>query len=229
MALALRGNVDSRITVNYRVDVDELESVLPDALVAREVDDGVGVGGVCLGVVRGARPGGVPRLLGVNAESALHRVAVEWDGGKGCYVVRRDVDSTLGAIAGRALLPGALGRARTTVDVDGERFYARVDCDTEFVRLDAREADGLPGDSVFGSPGDVLEYYGETEVAYAGRPRTFERSICSIEGGEVAALDPDLARSSFFEGLGGEFDSAVVTRDARQEIRRGLGVVGGRR
>lgn len=218
------GDVEGRLLLNYRIELQELESVLPEPFHPVEVDDGVGLGGVCASALHGLRPDVAPRSLSVSSVKTNHRIAVMWKEGdeiqRGSYVTRRDVAGRLKALAGGAVFPGQVRPARITVDVDGDggRYYVRADCEDEFVRLKASERDVLGGDSVFSSSDEVLEFFDVEEVAYAGTPGSFETvESCSVDP-EFRPLEVEKARSSFFEKLGGEFDSAVAMVDAEQEI-----------
>src|SRR5205823_3139369 len=79
---ALRGVIDRRILVNYRVNPDVLQAVLPPPFHPKLVR-GVAVAGICLIRLRGIRPAFVPSWLGISSENAAHRMAVEWQDANG--------------------------------------------------------------------------------------------------------------------------------------------------
>jgi hypothetical protein len=99
----IRGVIDRRILVNYRVDAEVLASVLP-APFRPKVVRGVGMVGICLIRLKGVGPRFFPVGLGVSSENAAHRAAVEWDDEgavrEGVFVRRRDTDSWLNTWAG---------------------------------------------------------------------------------------------------------------------------------
>lgn len=218
------GDVVGRVLLNYRVEVEELESVLPEAFHPVEVDDGVGIGGVCASALQDLHPNVAPDALGLSTVNTSHRIAVVWKEGddvhRGSYVNRQDVGGRLKALAGSAVLPGVVRPARITVDVDADRgrYYVRADCRDEFVRLRAEESNTLDGESMFSRPGDVLEVYEDEEVAYAGSPGSFEAVESCCVDSELRPLKVEKARSSFFEKLGGEFDSALALVEGEHEI-----------
>ena len=74
----LRGIIERRVLVNYRVDADLLASRLPAPFRPKLVD-GMGMIGICLIRMSAVRPRFVPVWLGLRSENAAHRVAVEWD------------------------------------------------------------------------------------------------------------------------------------------------------
>src|SRR5690242_19368002 len=94
----IRGLIDRRILVNYRVEPDVLATLLPAPFRPQEIN-GWGIAGICLIRLRDVRPGGWPAWVGIRSENAAHRIAVEWDEAgavrRGVYVLRRDSDSLL--------------------------------------------------------------------------------------------------------------------------------------
>src|ERR1039458_8239952 len=94
----IEGVIDRRILINYSVDKDILDSVLP-APFKPKIIHGRGIAGICLIRLKDIRPKGFPEILGIGSENAAHRIAVEWtEGGiikQGVYIPRRDTDSLL--------------------------------------------------------------------------------------------------------------------------------------
>ncbi len=110
----IRGLIDRRILVNYRVDPSVLAALLP-APFRPKVTRGVGMVGICLIRLKQIRPSFIPSCLGISSENAAHRAAVEWDGNgglcEGVFVRRRDTNSWLNSLAGGRLFPGIHHRA----------------------------------------------------------------------------------------------------------------------
>ena len=104
----IRGVIDRRILVNYRVDPDVLARILPAPFRPKLVN-GMGMAGVCLIRLKHIRPRFLPAFLGISSENAAHRIAVEWDqdGEKkeGVFIPRRDTSSWLNTLAGGRLFP----------------------------------------------------------------------------------------------------------------------------
>ncbi|HXT52418.1 MAG TPA: DUF2071 domain-containing protein, partial [Thermoanaerobaculia bacterium] len=95
----IRGVIERRILVNFRVDPAALAAVLPEPLRPKLVG-GYGIGGICLIRLRDIRPRLVPKAFGIRSDNAAHRIAVEWPGGgEGVYVPRRDTNSRLNSLA----------------------------------------------------------------------------------------------------------------------------------
>jgi hypothetical protein len=121
----IRGVIDRRILVNFRVDSVVLAAQLPDLFRPQRVH-GCGIAGVCLIRLKHIRPTFLPRLVGIASENAAHRIAVEWntaDGVRaGVYVPRRDTSSRLNALAGGRLFPGVHNLARFDVNETEDQF-----------------------------------------------------------------------------------------------------------
>src|SRR5207237_1213317 len=89
----IRGVIDRRILVNYRIAPAALARVLPPPFRPKLIH-GTGMAGVCLIRLKHVRPRLLPPWLGIASENAAHRIAVEWDDGgerrEGVYIPRRD-------------------------------------------------------------------------------------------------------------------------------------------
>jgi hypothetical protein len=78
----VRGEIERRLLVNYRVDPEVLAQALPAPFRAQLVE-GSAVAGICLIRLGAMRVAGAPRWAGLRSENAAHRMAVEWDDPKG--------------------------------------------------------------------------------------------------------------------------------------------------
>jgi hypothetical protein len=202
----LRGTMDRRVLVNYRVDRDVLAAVLPPPFRPRTVG-GYGVAGICLIRIEGLRAGPLPRLPGLASENAAHRAAVEWDADdgvrQGVYVTRRDTSSMLNALAGGRVFPGAHHRARFQVEDDGARIDLQMHSldGAVGVRLRARAAPGLPSGSIFPSLAAASEFFEAGSLGYSAtrRPGTFDAMELRTQRWAVAPLAVDEAASSWFD------------------------------
>ncbi|MDZ7687624.1 MAG: DUF2071 domain-containing protein [Halobacteriales archaeon] len=224
MSPAVRGFVESRLLVNYRVDVETLESFLPEPFRAREVGEtGVGVGTVCFTSVEEARPRVLPESVGVSFRTVTHRVHVEIDDGRGVtfcvYVPRRDVSSRFCALAGSLLLPAEFEKAEfRTEEKDGARLIT-VNGDDVFAGVEAYETDrdDVREGSVFYSLESASRFLCEGGVEFTpsvGRKGGVE---FHADGYEIKPVEVADVRSSYFGRMGGEFDSAFVMEDIENE------------
>ena len=228
----MRGIIDRRILANYRVDPDSLRRVLPSPLRPSLVG-GFAVAGICLIRLKKVRPRGVPAFMGVSSENAAHRIAVEWDdedaGGvrQGVYIPRRDTSSRLNVLAGGRLFPGVHHHARFDVAERGDAFHVAMVSDDGQTRvsIDARRADDLPGDSIFGGTDEASEFFRKGSLGYSpsgerGRLDGLELHTLSWS---VEPLAVERIESSFFDDHGiwptgaVQFDCALLMRRIAHE------------
>ncbi|WP_226022172.1 DUF2071 domain-containing protein [Halomicrobium salinisoli] len=223
----LRGVVDRRILVNFRIDPAALADVLPEPFEPRTVD-GVAIGGICCIRLRDVRPRGLPAALGVGAESAAHRIGVEWDGDdgrqSGVYVPRRDTDSRLVAAVGDRRF-GRHGLASFAVREGDGRYELSMDGpDGVAVRFAGTETDGLPADSVFPDLAAAVEYHRCGSVGYSPSPDgdRFDGLEMAMDDWAVTPLAVESASASFFDELDPDavnLDNALLMRDVGNELR----------
>src|SRR5580658_8754891 len=148
---SVRGVIDRRILVNYRVDPDVLAGVLPAPFRPLQINGG-GIGGICLIRLKQIRPWFLPGILGFSSENAAHRIAVEWDHDgtrhEGVFVPRRDTSSRLNTLLGGRIFPGVHHRACFDVDEVADRFRVEVTSDDGevYVLVDGRRTPQLPAD-----------------------------------------------------------------------------------
>ena len=106
----IRGLIDRRVLVNFRVDPEVLARVCPSPF-RPQIINGFGIAGICLIRLKHIRPKLLPAFLGLSSENAAHRIAVEWDTDMGMqtgvYVPRRDTSSVLKYAGQRPHFPGS--------------------------------------------------------------------------------------------------------------------------
>src|ERR1700722_17105295 len=156
----MAGTIERRLLVNYRVDPEVVERLLP-APFRPSVVGGWAMAGICLIRLGHLRPVGLPKVLGMRTENAAHRIAVEWDGAegtcRGVFIPRRDTSSLLTTLAGGHVFPGLHQRARFCVNEAGGRFdvaFTSVDRSAHVVVV-ATSAHELPSGSIFASLADA--------------------------------------------------------------------------
>src|ERR1022692_3805928 len=152
----IRGLIDRRILVNYRVDPGVLARLLPAPFRPKMVN-GAGMAGVCLIRLKNIRPRFLPSFLGISSENAAHRIAVEWDqkGGtkEGVFIPRRDTSSWLNTFLGGRLFPGMHPHAAFQVQEKDDRYRVELNSNDRHTHLlvEGHVAEELPVGSVFGS------------------------------------------------------------------------------
>ena len=106
----ITGVIRRRVLLNYRVDPDVVNAILPGNF-RPQIVHGYAIAGICLIRPEEVRPKGMPAIVGVSSENSAHRIGVEWDeDGEtkyGVYVPRRDTNCKFNALVGGRLFPGA--------------------------------------------------------------------------------------------------------------------------
>lgn len=225
----VRGLIDRRILVNYRVDPAVMARRLPEPF-RPKLFRGHAIGGICLIRLKRIRPAGWPAAIGIGSENAAHRIAVEWDEGgavrEGVYIPRRDTDSLLNALAGGRVFPGEHHRARFRVAERDDRLFVTMrsrDGGTE-VEVEARAASGMNG-SIFVSVDEASAFFEAGSLGYSAtaEPGRFDGLQLACRSWRVRPLDVSLVRSSFFDDSArfargvATFDSALLMRGIEHE------------
>ena len=225
----LRGMIDRRILVNYRVDADVLARVLPPAFRPQLVA-GKGMAGICLIRLKGIGPRWLPKFAGIGSENAAHRIAVEWDDHgttcSGVYIPRRDSSSILNRLAGGRLFPGVHHHSRFSVaETDTDYRVEMAHADGTRVAVEGHVASHLPGDSLFGSLADASEFFARGALGYSATRRAgvYDGLELRTEQWKVAPLEIRRAESSFFDDPAlfpagtVQFDCALLMRHIAHE------------
>jgi len=225
MPPAIRGVVDRRILINYRVPTDSLQTVLPEPFRPRETEDGMGLGSVCIMRLKNERPRLVPSMFGTSFETVTHRISVEHEDGddirESVYVPRRDTSSRIGTLAVKRLMPGECENAEFETDEKRDRHHVRVNCDTEFVRASVEEGGRIPEDSVFDSVDEASSFFLDACVRYSRSGSQHDAVEFQPYDWNMSPLRPLKLRSSYFERFeGSEFDSAFLMNNIKHEWHR---------
>jgi len=230
----IRGVIDRRILVNYRVDPDVMARIVPSPF-RPQIFEGFAIAGICLIRLKHIRPRWLPGFLGIGSENAAHRIAVEWDdvGTKrtGVYIPRRDSSSIWNTLAGGRLFPGIHHHSRFAVTETSGTFSIEIsNTDGTHIAVEAETNSGLPGGSIFGSLEDASEFFarGSTGYSCTRRPGIYDGlALCTSEW-KVTPLDVRRVESSFFSDSAifpnGSvvFDCALLMRNIAHEWH-GLG------
>jgi hypothetical protein len=226
----IRGLIDRRILVNFRVDPALLRKLLPGPFRPKLVR-GVGMGGVCLIRLRHIRPRWLPPLVGISSENAAHRIAVEWEENgqtrEGVYILRRDSSSRLNTLAGGRLFPGVHHHARFQVSESEGHYRVALDSDDgrTHVVVEGDVATELPAASAFVSLTEASAFFERGSLGYSAtaRPGEFDGLELRSYRWHVEPLGVSEVVSSFFEDRrvfskgSVEFDSALVMRAIEHE------------
>jgi hypothetical protein len=229
----VRGTIERRILLNWRVEPNVLARLLPEPFEPRVVH-GWGIAGVCLIRLNHLRPSFVPHFLGMKSENSAHRIAVQWmqDGERkqGVYVHRRDTDSPLNALAGGRIFAGTHHRARFQVSEEGARFAVDMQSldGQSSLSLVGWRAPALSPGSTFRSLEEASRFFETGSLGWSptGEPNCFEGLELVTLGWSVQPLEVERVRSSLFDDRGAfpagslAFDSALLMEDVAHEWHR---------
>lgn len=202
----IRGVIDRRILVNYRVDPAVLATILPPPF-RPKLYRGYGMVGICLIRLRNVRPRFLPSWLGITSENAAHRAAVEWvqDGRvcQGVYIRRRDTSSRLNALSGGRVFPGIYSHARFTVQESSTHFEVALRSDDGVTSLSVvgDVTSGLRTDSVFESFAEASAFFEKGALGYSATsdPRRFQGLELRCQHWQVEPLAVHAVQSSYFD------------------------------
>lgn len=202
----IRGMIDRRVLVNFRVDPDVLSRVCPKPFRPQLVN-GFGIAGICLIRLKQIRPKRLPAFLGISSENAAHRIAVQWDSDAGpqtgVYIPRRDTSSLLNSFAGARVFPGVHHQARFDILETGDEYCITMNSTdgTARVVVEGHTCDQLPDDSVFGSVAECSQFFESGSLGYS--PSTSDAKFDGLElktlNWSVQSLSVDNVQSSFFD------------------------------
>lgn len=223
----IRGVIQRRLLVNFRVDAAVMRRFLP-APFRPKLQRGYAIAGICLIRLERMRPAWVPGFGGIASENAAHRIAVVWDGPEGAlregvFIPRRDTGSWLNHLAGGRVFPGETHLADFAVTDDGHEIGMSIHArdGRMSVGLRAREAGAWPASSCFDSLAQSSAFFEGGSLGYS-----VTRDCCRLDGirlqterWEVRPLTVERVESSFFadEAVFPKgsvaFDHALIMRD----------------
>jgi Uncharacterized conserved protein (COG2071) len=202
----VRGTIDRRILVNYRVDPAVLTKILPKPFRPKLVN-GTGMAGVCLIRLTHVRPRLLPGFFGISSENAAHRIAVEWEQGgeshEGVFIPRRDTSCRFNTLVGGRLFPGLHHHARFQVEEREGHYRVELDSDDDRTHLlvEGHACSELPAGSTFGSLQEASAFFKRGSLGYSvtKKPGEFDGLELRSFTWHVNTLAVDKVKSSFFE------------------------------
>jgi hypothetical protein len=221
----IRGVIDRRILVNFRVDPAVLGRLLP-APFRPQLVNGVGMAGVCLIRLKDIRPRLLPPLLGISSENAAHRIAVQWEQGgerrEGVFIPRRDTSSRLNTLLGGGLFPGLHHHATFQVQEEGDRYRVALASDDRQTHLlvEGHVAHELPDTSIFGSIQEASDFFARGSLGYSvtRKPGEFDGLELRSFNWQVRPLAVERVESSFFNDRR-LFPAGSIERDCALVMR----------
>lgn len=228
----IRGVIDRRLLVNYRVDPATIERILPPPF-RPKLYGGYAIAGICLIRLKQIRPKFFPLPIGIGSENAAHRIAVEWDDDgrvrEGVFIPRRDTSSRINACVGGRLFPGEHHHAAFAVSESADRISVSLTSDDgrTHCAVRGRVATQLPPTSVFAKLDDASQFFESGSLGYsvtsnAGRYDGLEMhcDVWKVEPFEVEAVESSyFADANLFPAGTVTFDSALIMRNIDHEWR----------
>lgn len=226
----LQGTIDRRLLVNYRVDPDYLQRLLPSPFRPKCIH-GMGIAGICLIRLKQLRPRALPAVLGFSSENAAHRIAVEWEEHgeyrEGVYIPRRDTASPFNTLVGGWLFPGVHYHASFQVREEDGVFSVHMASDDGETRVavEAHIASHLPEHSIFASLEEASAFFEHGSLGYSATHQAGKLDGLELQcvNWRVEPLRVTQAESSFFDDPkrfppgSAELDCALLMRDIRHE------------
>ncbi len=201
----VKGVIERRILVNYRVQKDVLAAILPPPFAPKLVGDW-GVAGICLIRLKQIAPQFLPGGFGLASENAAHRIAVTWPDGEsfneGVYVPRRDTSLWANVLAGGRIFPGHHHLARFDVlETDDQFSVAVTDRHGAILSVRAARAEALNPDSIFPDIEIASAFFEAGSMGYSAtsHPGRFEGLELHSRAWKVSPLAVNHVSSSFFE------------------------------
>jgi hypothetical protein len=167
----LRGVIERRVLLNYRVDPTVSAGLLPAPFRPQLVGSHA-MAGVCLIRLARLRPKVFPFRLGLRFENAAVRMAVEWNEGSttrsGVFVFARYTSSRLAALAGGRAFPGVHRRARIVASESASRVRVAVNgSDGTTLDVAGEDTDQWPADSAFASAAEATAFFAAGSLGYS--------------------------------------------------------------
>lgn len=221
----VHGIIRRRLLVNFRVDPDLIQVLLPSPFKPK-LQDGYAIAGICLIRLEHIRPKPLPWLFGVSSENAAHRIAVQWDGKEGVYIPRRDTGSLLNHVAGGRLFPGEHHRASFRVNETDDAIELYMDSADRKVKVEvsASVTSDLPRSSVFATLADASSFFEGGSLGYSATAEGNRLDGVTLKTREwkVEPLAVHHVHSSFFGEFpkgSAQFDCALIMRNVQHEWR----------
>jgi Uncharacterized conserved protein (COG2071) len=223
----ITGLIDRRILVNFTVDPDIIEKILP-APFRPKIYKGKAIVGICLIRLKQVRPQGFPYFMGISSENGAHRIAVEWTEDdvvkEGVFIPRRDTTSYLNSLAGGRIFPGRHYLAKfETKEENGHYHVSFKSSDGTTISIDGDKVDELSPSSIFGNLEEASKFFEGGALGYSPNGDQFEGLLLKTFNWKVAPLNVTSVHSSFFENEeifpqgSVKFDNALLMTQIKHE------------
>lgn len=167
----IKGIIERRILINYKIDIEVLKEYLPKPFEPVEVN-GYGMGGICLIRLKNIRPIGIPSVFGINSENGAHRIAVKWKENnryvEGVYIPRRDTSSKINSLVGGKIFPGEHCLSDFEIDEkEGKYQIGFRNEDGTYLEIKALDSDQFSKESIFENIESASIFFEKGAIGYS--------------------------------------------------------------
>jgi hypothetical protein len=227
---AIEGLIRRRILINFRVEPEVLEPLVPEPFRIKTVE-GYGMAGICLIRLEHIRPRSLPGGVGLASDNVAYRVAVRWESEgqthDGVFIPRRDTSSRLQHRLGGRIFPGEYHHSAFNACDEGGliTITCRSTDGRGDVDLVAREVDQFPTSSVFGSLDAASAFFEQGAIGYSTTtdPSRLDGLLLRSRTWRMSPLAVDRVESTFFDDrdrfppTSVTFDNALIMRNIAHE------------
>ncbi|TCC86994.1 hypothetical protein EZ428_22585 [Pedobacter frigiditerrae] len=208
----IHGFIDRRILINFTVDPDIIQKIIP-APFRPKIYTGKAIVGICLIRLKDIKPKGLPNFIGISSENGAHRIAVEWDENtqikEGVYIPRRDTSLKLNSIIGGKIFPGKHYLAKFNVVEENNNYHIDfISSDNTKINIDAVETNDFDSNSIFETLENVSDFFEKGSVGYSPNGKKFDGLKLNAYKWKIRPLNVSNVQSSFFE------DQAIFPKGA---------------
>lgn len=226
----IEGTIRRRILVNFRVDPEVIQKILPSRFKPK-LHQGQAIAGICLIRLEQIRPKMFPQIVGLSSENAAHRIAVLWEEDgltqEGVFVPRRDTDSQLNHLLGGRVFPGEHHLAEFKIEENDRRIALSMKSADRNVAVEVRGsiAEELPQTSIFQSKSEASRFFETGSLGYSvtNDANRLDGLRLHTREWQVEPLDIEQVYSSYFADKlkfptgSAEFDHALIMRNIAHE------------
>jgi hypothetical protein len=223
----IQGIIDRRVLVNFTVDPEVTQKIIPHPFRPKIYKD-KSIVGICLIRLKHIRPKGLPGFIGISSENGAHRIAVEWEENaeirEGVFIPRRDTSSFLNSLAGGRIFPGRHHRAKFNVkEENGHYHIAFKSSDGTTISIDGDKAEELNSNSIFENLDNASKFFEGGAVGYSPNRDKYDGLKLKTFNWKMEALNVTSVKSSFFENEiifpkgSVQFDNALLMTQIRHE------------
>ncbi len=223
----IQGVIDRRILVNYTVDPEIIQKIIPQPFQPK-IYKGKAIVGICLIRLKHIRPKGLPGFIGISSENGAHRIAVEWiENGEikdGVFIPRRDTSSLLNSLAGGRIFPGRHFHANFDVkEKNGHYHVAFKSSDGTTISVDGDKTKALNSNSIFNNLDEASKFFEGGAVGYSPNGVNYDGLKLKTYNWKVEPLKMTAVHSSFFENESifpkgsVQFDNALLMTQIKHE------------